>query len=103
MPDIVGTLAQPHYALLACLLGIVTGVVGFIIKKILSPKSFVKLFIGDFLATILTGSCTLIFCFHYLQGVYYLYPFLCVGLSYSLTYFVLQKLFLKLKKLFKKS
>lgn len=101
-PDIVGTASQSHFALLALFLGLVVGILGLFFNKILG-KTKVRLFFADFCSTFILGITGILFCLHFLKGVFYLYVFLCETVGYAISFFCLQKIIRKLKLVFKRS
>lgn len=102
MIDIVGTLNQPHLAFIFILLGLITGIVGVIIKTVFSPSRKLTLVLGDLITTIIFFVGYICLSFFKARGVVYAYTLASTALGYALSYFSLKKLLIVIVKTFKK-
>lgn len=100
--DIVGTSSQTFFALLSLCAGLVVGLLGFLLNRILC-KTKVRIFFADFFSTLILGVTGIIFCLHFLNGVFFLYVFFCEIIGYILSFFLIKVFWCKLKNVFKKS
>ena len=102
MIDIVGTLTQPYLFGVALVYGIASGILGIIIKSIISPRNTVRLIIGDLVVTLAYFACFFVYSFFYTSGIMYAYTLLSSLIGYTLTYYSLKKLIQKILKLIQK-
>lgn len=103
MTDIVGTLAQPHLALIFMLSGSAVGAVCAIIKAVFSPSRKLTLVLGDLIATLVFATVYIYISFINTRGVVYVYSLLSSLLGYGISYFLLKRLIVTIVKIFKKS